>query len=446
MAERAKKVEPYAFDARFERAVVFLTCASARFYGRVGHAIEPAAVSGELQKLAVEAAQAVARDLGHGPGSCTLVLQRLQRWRHEGRVTPDQIADVDEVFELAEDEGVPPEESIITELLPVLKRRATADALRGAIDEYARKGDLSTVSEAFNAASRLGNADSSIGVLLGEASFSVIDDLRHLQRLTTGVPELDTVLDGGLERGGLGLVIGGTGDGKSMWLNSVAGASVLLGLHVGYATLELSEALVLARLKANITGVTIDAIMDGTGTELAKTRLRGRNGSMGAIVVKEFTAQATKVEDLRDWKKECEDSVGRKMDVMVLDYADKLHAPGTKSKYDAMEIIYDGVREMAKQDDIWTWTASQAGRKTKDSQKRTDLQHVSDSMHKVRTPDLVVTLTATDDGLITYFVAKHRTGKSRITVGPLPHDFACARMVPGTDGAERVGSGGKVAF
>jgi hypothetical protein len=39
---------------------------------------------------------------------------------------------------------------------------------------------------------------------------------------------------------------------------------------------------------------------------------------------------------------------------------------------------------------MWCFTASQAGRPSKDQKKKVDLEHVADSMHKVRVADLVI--------------------------------------------------------
>jgi len=55
-------------------------------------------------------------------------------------------------------------------------------------------------------------------------------------------------------------------------------------------------------------------------------------------------------------------------------------------------------------------------------------------MHKIRVADLVITLNLRDDGgedpQIILYVAKHRTGKSRVEIGPLPTEYERGRLVP----------------
>ena len=54
------RVDPYNFDPQFERALVALSCISRRFYGRVGHAVQPDSLGAAPAQLALRAAQAVA--------------------------------------------------------------------------------------------------------------------------------------------------------------------------------------------------------------------------------------------------------------------------------------------------------------------------------------------------------------------------------------------------
>jgi uncharacterized Fe-S cluster-containing radical SAM superfamily enzyme len=64
-----------------------------------------------------------------------------------------------------------------------------------------------------------------------------------------------------------------------------------------------------------------------------------------------------------------------------------------------------------------------------------EVDDVADSMHKVRVADLVLTLTPPNTGEdevteLIHYVAKHRTGKSNVQVGPLRTEFECARIAP----------------
>ena len=431
----------YGVDPDFEAMVVFLTCSNSRFYGKIGHALKPALLSSEAAQWAIKATHAIARSHGRGPDNTVLVIQRLRRWASEGQISTDLAFAVNDLFERAEDLGDFSSESVSDELAPILRKQEEQKALLRAIDTYKKGGDLTRLAEAVTQASRLGKVDTSLGTKIGMDSFEDITNLRHLDRLPTGVDDLDLMIDDGLGRGSLGVLIGGSGDGKSMALSQIAAYGLTEGLHVAYATLELPEAHVLSRIKAALTGVEISTIMRGSPHDKeARRRLKSMAGELGCGLVKEFTPHATTVEDVKDWVKTCEDSEGREVDLLVVDYGDKLFAQKQDSQYNAMRVVYEGLRILATEKKFWCWTASQSGRrgnKGKDKKAvRLDLNDVADSMHKVRVADLIITLnvseTETGGRDIEFFVAKNRTGRARFSVGPMPTEFEIGRIAPST--------------
>lgn len=427
-----RKVESYGLDPAFERAAVTLACTKPRFFGRIGHALDPDALGAPAAKLAVQAAQAIATDTGNGPASTILVVQRLRRWMSEGRCTLEAIEEVGDLFDLAEDAGLPGEDAVVAELTPVLQRRMQHDAVRAALDDFGHHGDMQRVAELVVRAARLGQADSSVGVRLGAGSFEAMAAARMLIKLEVGISELDLALEGGLARGALGVVVGESGAGKSLFLSHVAANAVLMGLHVVYATLELPEYEVLARLKGNLTGLPTRALLNGAMGD-ARVRLAALDGKLGPCIVKEFTPKVTAVEDLDEWIGRCGEATGKPVDLLLVDYGDRLGAGKLNEgigEYRTGGVVFEGLRVMAMRRKLWCWTASQSKRKTDKKQKKLDLDDVADSMHKVRVADVVVTLNVHDDGdQLLYYVAKHRTGKGRASIGPMPHDFVCGRMV-----------------
>lgn len=426
-------VDPYPITSTFERQIVALACSRPRFYGRVAYALQPDAMPSELARLAIRAAHEIHADTGKGPERAGFVIQRMRRWQDAGRVTADQINAVDDYIAEAEDAGLPSDDAVAAELLPLLQRRLRNAALHIAATEHAKGGDMKKVIELLSQADSLGITDSTIGVRLGGSSFDVIASLRFLERLPTGISELDHTLGGGLPRGQLGFYMGGAGDGKSMALSQQAAHSTMAGLFVGYATYELAVPTVLARIKAAITGITIDAIL--AGSDEAKAKIEAV--PLGPCIVKEFTPQVTPIEALFEWVKQCEEDIGRPMDLLICDYADKIALPkkyGEKDsgQYKGMEIIYESLRTFVAERKMWGWTASQGTRPSKDQKKKIDLEHVSDSMGKVRVADLVISLNVRgDEGEeMMLWIAKNRTGQSRRQIGPLPTDFACGLVAP----------------
>jgi archaellum biogenesis ATPase FlaH len=369
-----------------------------------------------------------------------MVIQRLQRWRHEGKVTTEQINEVSDFFDTALDAGLPDEDSVVNELTPILKRRMYDSAIRTAMSEYANRGDLQASMGILERADRIGTWDSSMGIKLGSASFDKINELRNLKRMPTGIDELDVALSGGPPVGSLSLFIGGSGDGKSISLAHVVGHNVLNGAMCAVATLELSESMWLARLQANISGVPIDTLLDGGFDSVKKYfDVLDRVGKLGTCVVKEFSAKDTTVSDIDDWIKQIENEYGKRVDLLVVDYLDLLTAKletRDANDYKIGKVITQDLRRIARARNLVAWSACQTRGRDSDKVKKKsvqDLNDVSDSMHKIRISDISVTLNVRGDPEhpdMLFFVAKHRFGRSRQKVGPFPADFACGAVAP----------------
>jgi hypothetical protein len=221
---------------------------------------------------------------------------------------------------------------------------------------------------------------------------------------------------------------------NSMALATQAAEGVRRKMFVGFVTLELPESVQLARLFANLTAVPTSLILDNDQDRAeAKRRIELVENQIGLCEVAEFAPHATTVKDLVDWVDSKEQEHGMHMELLVVDYGDKLHAPAVRdnNEYLAMRYVYEGLRrDIAVERGMWVWTGSQASRPSKDTGKRLDLHHVADSMHKVRVADLVITLNPKEDGMMELYVAKNRMGRSLYTVGPLVTDLERARLVP----------------
>lgn len=429
----APRKDPYDFDEHFERAVLTLAASVPAFYGTVGHVLDPECMGLPEAKLILEILALMYREKGSTPSSVLLVVQRLRRRMAEGKITLEAVKAAAAVFDAAEDYGLPDAKAVADELTPLLRRRAQSEAIMLSHDEYARRGNFKVVREHLERAERIGMASINVGTNL-TAGFAEISQIKALERLPTGVLPLDVQLNEGLARGQMGVALGGSGDGKSMFLSSQASEAIRRQHHTVYASLELPRTVILARIQANLTGVPVNQILEHAGDRAeAERRMNVMSQHIGACFVEEFSPHATTVNDIKDWVERCEQQLGAPVGLVAVDYGDLLYDPRIKgdNEYIAMRYVFEGLRRDIAVPNRWLWTAAQAGRPSKDMGKRLDLQHVSDSMHKVRVADLVLTLNARDDGAqLLYYVAKNRTGKARMQVGPEPTDFERGRIAP----------------
>lgn len=428
-----KPVEPYKLAPDFERAVAVLTCSKPTFYGSVAHAFEVERFAIPAVQLLVRAAQAHAKDVGRGPSDVFVVAQRIHRWIGEGKVTVEEAGAAVDL--LSEFEGEPDEASVTAELVPVMRRQMHTDTAMAALDAY-RKGDGSfdNVEKLIHKTRTLGVQDRTTGSRLGAASFDRIERLKQGDRLATGILELDMGLTGGLPRGKTGLFCAPSKAGKSQFLISQSSFAIQQGLFVVLATLsDLDEEDQEARLIANLTGYPIDAVTDGTQRIAIEARLQAMLPQLGAFVVKFFPAKLTTFRDVADWIKEAESEEGKKIDLCVVDYIDELGVDDKRlvSEYQVQGQAMRDMRLYVRERGIWGWTAAQPKRReVKERTKRIEIDDIADSMKKGRIADLIITCNRPSESEVEIYVAGNRHGKDKFGVGPMPHQFECARFVP----------------
>jgi hypothetical protein len=202
--------EPYRFDPGFEAIVVTMSCTRQKFYGRVGHELDPELLKDESAKLGMRAARQIATENGAGPSSAVLVLQRLRRWMSDGKVSFEQINALNDYFDETIDAGMPDEESVISELVPIIQQRIRDAAVQAGIDSFSKKGDLSKVVAMEQRAARVG--------AVAEASSTM-----RLTTLSQVSPErVSWFWQGRIAFGSLTLLDGDPGLGKSTLLTDLA--------------------------------------------------------------------------------------------------------------------------------------------------------------------------------------------------------------------------------
>jgi hypothetical protein len=426
--------EPYNLDPLFEKVVLFYAASDPKFWKQIGKELDADCMAHPQAKLLLESLRVVTK--GGSTPSRILALQRLRRFVDDGKIRNEEIALVDDLFGEVEDfEYIPIAEDVGREILPLLQSRIRARAVIMSHKEWQAGGDFEEVTKALDKARRLGVLEEVSGTRLGSAGFAEIAKAGLLERLPTGVFDLDARIQG-LWRGALGVWLADASGGKSMALVNMASTAVLRRFFVGFATLELPTHLQLARLFANLTNVPINDIIEDERWRLeAQRRIAMIEKHIGICEVAEFAALTTTVKDLDQWIETKEQEVGAKMSCLIVDYADRLYDPravGAQSAdYHMMKFVYQGLVDLAKARGMWVWTASQATRPEKNrNEGYIKLKDAADSMHKGRIADMVITLKSRDDNMIEYFVAKNRMGIDGYAVGPIATDYSVGRLTP----------------
>ena len=208
-------------------------------------------------------------------------------------------------------------------------------------------------------------------------------------QVTTGWKTMDQKLFGGFNRGELNIFAGGSGAGKSLFLANLGVNFALAGLNVVYLTLELSEALVSMRIDSMVTGVQTRDIFKNLDDVEMKVKMIGKKAGM--LQVKYMPSGKT-TNDIRAYLKEYEIKVGKKVDVLLVDYLDLLMPIGKKISAENLFIkdkyVSEELRNLAMEKKCVFVTAAQLNRGAVE-EVEFDHSHISGGLSKIQTADNV---------------------------------------------------------
>jgi archaellum biogenesis ATPase FlaH len=208
-------------------------------------------------------------------------------------------------------------------------------------------------------------------------------------QISTGWPSMDRRLFGGMNRGELNIFAGGSGAGKSLFLANLGVNWALQGLNVVYLTLELSEALVSMRIDSMITGISTKEIFRDLDDVEMKVKIIGKKS--GLLQVKYMPSGKTS-NDLRAYLKEYEIKVGKKVDILLVDYLDLLMPVSKKiSPADLFikdKYVSEELRNLAVEKNCVLVTAAQLNRGAVE-EVEFDHSHISGGLSKIQTADNV---------------------------------------------------------
>ncbi len=257
----------------------------------------------------------------------------------------------------------------------------------------------------------------------------------------TGWKDLDDAMGGGFLRGGLHLLSGTSGAGKSQLLQNLAINWVEMGMHVIYYSLELREDYIGLRFDAMLTGrTTTEAFRNPEETALTVKQF-GRNNK-GSLHITKVSEAGTTAADIRSHIKNYTIKTGHKPDAILVDYLDLLYPMNkkldvsnlfVKDKYCAEEL-----RAVAGEEDLLCVSATQLNRGAVEAE---DFHHghMSGGISKVMTADTLLgimnSLSHREKGIIDLQIMKTRTSNKKDAKITLSCDPDSMRVTDLPDGA-----------
>ena len=266
-------------------------------------------------------------------------------------------------------------------------------ALEGAILQSAdmlEKGDYAPVEDMIKNAVSVG-LTRDLGTDYFEDPKGRLEFLKSSHgQVSTGWPALDKKLFGGFNRGELNIFAGGSGAGKSLFLQNLAINWALAGLNVAYISFELSEALAAMRIDAMTTNIPTRQVMKQMADVEIKVKMIKKKA--GNLQLK-YLPSASTIIDVRAYIKELELKNKKKVDAILIDYLDlmmpksKRVSPSdlfVKDKY-----VSEELRNYAVDKHCLLATASQLNRASVE-EIEFDHSHIAGGLSKVQTADNVI--------------------------------------------------------
>lgn len=242
--------------------------------------------------------------------------------------------------------------------------------------------------------------------------------------IPTAIPELDEYLQGGVAAGDLAVVLAPTSGGKTSLLVWLACQAALTGKRVFYATLEVSEHEIEAKLRRCICGSEYSKKVWAVVSKKLKKK--------GAVLsIKEAPPRSISAGEL-------DLQIPHDVDVVIVDYGDYLRADSgsERSSYEDLGQIYTSLKQIGMKRRIPIWTASQTNRASyQDS--RLGVETVESSLRKVMLADQVITINQDkaergedDSQTATLHIAKNRHGARFVDI-PVTVDWATSTFKSG---------------
>ena len=266
-------------------------------------------------------------------------------------------------------------------------------ALEGAILQSAdllEKGDYAPVEDMIKDAVAVG-LTRDLGTDYFEDPKGRLEFLKNSNgQVSTGWPAIDKKLFGGFNRGELNIFAGGSGAGKSLFLQNLAVNWAMAGLNVVYISFELSESLAAMRIDAMITNIPTRQVMKQMSDVEMKVKMLKKKA--GNLQLKYMPSGYT-IMDIKTYIKELELKNKKKIDAVLIDYLDLMMPKSKKVSPSDLFVkdkyVSEELRNFAVDKQCLLATASQLNRASVE-EIEFDHSHIAGGLSKVQTADNVI--------------------------------------------------------
>ena len=269
------------------------------------------------------------------------------------------------------------------------RHKALEAAILQSADKLERK-EYGTVEGIIKAATEIGLAKD-FGTNYWEDPAGRIQSIKDSRgQNSTGWMTFDKFLYGGFNTGELNIFAGGSGSGKSLFMQNLALNWALQGKNVVYISLELSEELCSMRLDAMLTGMGTKDVMKNSDDVTLRVKMASKKA--GGLQIVQMKNGCT-VNDIRAYLKEFQIQNNIRVDALLIDYLDLMMPISVKvnpnDQFIKDKFVSEELRNLAIELGVLFVTASQLNRSAVD-EIEFDHSHIAGGISKINTADNLI--------------------------------------------------------
>ena len=239
------------------------------------------------------------------------------------------------------------------------------------------------------------------------------EDYRH--PLPTGIDGLDNILNGGLAKGEIGVVLAPTGVGKTTMLTRFANTAFNMGYNVLQIFFEDNPKIIQRKHFTCWTGIVNDELSNHKETVLDKADEMKKTG--GKLILKKLPSDEMTMLQIKNQVRKIE-ADGAKLDMILIDYIDCiLPDRAFNDEWKGEGSVMRKFEGMCHELDLAGWTATQ-GNRTSISSEVVTTDMMGGSIKKAQVGHVIISVAKTlqqkELGLATIAIVKSRLGRDGV--------------------------------
>lgn len=241
----------------------------------------------------------------------------------------------------------------------------------------------------------------------------LIDDFR--KPIPTGIKGLDEVMDGGLSKGELGVILAPFGVGKTTMITKIANTAHKLGYNVLQIFFEDQSKVIQRKHCSCWSGYDLNSL--SLHKEEIKRIVEDMKVKTNMLKLKKFPSDGTTIPTIRQYLRKCI-TQGFKPDVVLVDYIDCVQSSkNIDDVYAAEGSVMREFETLLSEFDIAGWTAVQGNRNSIKSEV-VQSDQIGGSIKKGQIGHFIVSIAKTleqkENGTANMAILKSRFGKDGI--------------------------------